>query len=151
MTATEMTAGSARTPWNLWVVGIFALLFNAIGVLDFVMSHVQGAAYMANMKMTPDQIDHYLGMPMWMKVVWAPGVFGALLASVLLLLRRRLAFPVFVVSLAAFLVSLLYSYVLTDGGKIMGQSMVISSVVITVLLLFFIWYSRMMARRGVLR
>ncbi len=151
MTATDVTAGSARTPWHLWVVGVVALLFNGIGVYDFVMSFTQGAAYMADMKMTPEQIAHYLGLPLWMQVVWAVGVFGAFLASILLLLRKKLAFPVFVVSLAAFLLSLVYHYVLAGAGDIMGQSTVISSVVITAILLFLIWYSRLMARRGVLR
>ena len=84
-------------------------------------------------------------------MVWAVGVFGAFLASVLLLLRRRSAFPVFVTSLAAFLISLLYTYVLTNGGAIMGQQMAITSAVIAGLLALFCWYSRSMTARGVLR
>ena len=127
------------------------MLFNSIGVFDFVMSMTQGADYMASAGMTPDQIAHYQEMPSWMTVVWAVGVFGAFLASIFLLLRRKLAFPVFVLSLAAFLVSLLYTYVLTNGGAVMGQQMAITSGVITALLVFFIWYSRFMAARGVLR
>ena len=73
--------------------------------------------------MTPEQVAHYQDMPIWMTVVWATGVWGAMLASVLTLLRRKLAVPVFAVSLAAFLVSLIYTYVLTNGGAIMGQAM----------------------------
>jgi hypothetical protein len=141
----------ARTPRHLWVVGIVAVLFNAIGVFDFVMAMWQGAAYMAKAGMTPDQIAHYQGMPTWMTLVWAIGVFGAFLASVLLLLRRRMALPVFAVSLTAFLVSLLYTYVLTDGGAIMGQQMAVTSAIIAALLAFFIWYSRFMVGRRVLR
>jgi hypothetical protein len=140
-----------KTPWHLWLVGVVAVLFNAIGVFDFVMSKSQGAAYMASAGMTPEQIAHYQGMPGWMGVVWAVGVFGAFLASILVLLRRKLAFPAFVLSLGAFLVSLLYTYVLTNGGAVMGQAMAITSAVITVLLVLFSWYSRSMAARGVLR
>jgi hypothetical protein len=147
-TVTETTT---RTPWHFWVVGVVALLFNAIGVFDFVMSFTQGASYMASAGMNPAQIDHYLGMPIWMKFVWAIGVWGAFLASVLLLLRKKLALPIFVVSLAAFLLSLVYTYVLTNGAAIMGEKVAMSSAVITVLLLFFIWYSRLMTKRGVLR
>jgi len=145
-----MTDASMKTPWHLWLIGVIAVLFNAIGVFDFVMSMAQGAKYQASAGMTPDQIAHYQQMPSWMMVVWAVGVFGAFLASILLLLRRKLAGPVFVVSLAAFLVSLLYTYVLTNGGAIMGQQMAITSAVIAALLVFFGWYSRFMALRGVL-
>ncbi len=146
-----MTDAPMKTPWHLWLVGVIAVLFNAIGVFDFVMSMTQGAAYMASVGMTPDQIAHYQEMPGWMTVVWAVGVFAAFLASIFILMRRKLAFPVFVLSLAAFLVSLLYTYVLTDGGAVMGQQMAITSGVITVLLIFFGWYSRFMTARGVLR
>ena len=140
-----------KTPWHLWLVGVTAVLFNAIGVFDFVMAMAQGSTYMARVGMTPEQIAHYMEMPPWMMVVWAVGVWGAMIGSVLILLRRKLAVPVFAVSLAAFLVSLLYTYVLTNGGEIMGQAMAITSGVITALLLFFMWYSWMMTRRGVLR
>lgn len=146
-----MTDTTEKTPWHVWLVGVIALLFNSIGAFDYVMSMTQGAAYMAKAGMTPEQIAHYQTMPGWMIAVWAIGVWGAMLGSLLILLRNRYAFPVFAVSLAAFLVSLVYTYGLTDGGDVMGGEMMIASVVITVLLLFFIWYSRLMTQRGVFR
>jgi len=148
---TSMTDMRIKTPWHLWLVGVIAVLFNAIGAFDFVMSMAQGTSYMASAGMTPAQIAHYQDMPIWMTAVWAIGVWGALLGSVFVLLRNKLAFPVFAVSLAAFLVSLIYTYVLTNGGEIMGGQMAIASVVITVLLLFFMWYSWLMTKRSVLR
>ena len=146
-----MTAAPVKTPWHLWLIGVFAVLFNAIGVFDFVMSMAQGAPYQASAGMTPEQIAHYQQMPAWMTLDWAVGVFGAFVASILLLARRKLALPVFVVSLAAFLVSLAYTYGLTDGGAVMGRQMAVVSAVIAGLLVLFSVYSRAMARRGVLR
>jgi hypothetical protein len=146
-----MTDTTVKVPWHTWLIGVFALLFNSIGVFDFMMSMVQGAEYLASAGMTPAQIAHYQAMPPWMTVVWAVGVFGAFLASILLLLRKKLALPVFSVSLAAFLVSLLYTYVLTNGGAVMDRQMAITSAVIAGLLVFFSWYSRLMTARGVFR
>ena len=75
---------------------------------------------------------------------------GAILGSVLI--RCATSGPLcLAVSLAAFLVSVIYTYVLTDGGEIMGRQMAITSVVITALLLFFMWYSWLMTKRSVLR
>jgi hypothetical protein len=146
-----MTDAPVKTPWHIWLVGLIAVLFNFIGVFDFVMSMAQGAKYQASAGMTPDQIAHYQQLPTWMTVVWAVGVFGAFLASILLLLRRQQAWPVFILSLAAFVVSLLHTYVLTNGGAVMGTQMAITSAVIASLLVFFGWYSRYMTLQGVLR
>jgi hypothetical protein len=146
-----MTNSLVKTPWHLWLIGVIAVLFNFIGVFDFVMSMAQGAEYQASAGMTPNQIAHYQAMPSWMIVVWAVGVFGAFLASILLLLRRKLAFPIFIISLVAFLNSVLYNYVLTDGSAVLGQDMMIASAVIAALLVFFIGYASLMKKRGVLR
>ncbi len=50
-----------KTPWHLWLVGVIAVLFNAIGAFDYVMSMAQGASYMASAGMTQAQIAHYQG------------------------------------------------------------------------------------------
>ncbi len=132
-------------------VRVDLVIGTVIGVYDFVMNIARGASYMESAGMTVAQIAHYQGMPIWMTIVWGIGVWGAFLASILLLLRKKLAFAVFVLSLAAFLVNLLYMYVLTDGGTVMGQQMAITNAVIALLLLFFSWYSYAMGKRLVLR
>jgi hypothetical protein len=146
-----MQTAARKTPWHLWVVGVIAVLFNAIGVFDFVMSRIQGSAYLASAGMSPEQIAHYEQMPAWMTFVWALGVFTAFAASILLLMRRKAAAPIFVLSLAAFLLSQFYTYVLTNGGEIMGQQMAITSVVIAVLLLLFCLYAYWAKKRLILR
>ena len=148
---TTMTDMRVKTPWHLWLVGVIAVLFNAIGAFDYVMNLAQGASYMASAGMTPVEIAHYQEMPIWMRAVWAIGVWGAMLGSVLILLRNKMALPAFAVSLAAFLVSLLYTYVLTKGGEILGAQMAMTNVIITVLLIIFLWYSWLMTKRSVLR
>jgi len=151
-----------KAPWHLWVVGVIAVLWNAYGGYDYAMSMTQGATYMATAGMTPEQIAYYEAMPVWMTAVWAVGVWGGVLGSLLILLRRKLAFPVFAVSFGAFLFSLLYTYGLSDGGKVMGFMMkdgvkvassmiVIMNVVIAAGCAFFTWYTWAMAKRGVLR
>lgn len=145
-----MADARARAPWHLWLVGLVALLFNLIGVVDFVMSMAQGAKYQADVGMTAEQIAHYQSLPGWMMVDWAVGVFGAFIASILLLWRKALAGPVFWLSLAAFLVSVFHMYVLTDGGVVMGRQMAITSAVIAVLLVLFALYAGAMRRRSVL-
>ena len=46
-----MTDTDTKAPWHLWAVGGLAVLFNAFGAYDHVMSLTQGAGYMASMGM----------------------------------------------------------------------------------------------------
>ena len=82
-----MTDTKVKTPWHLWLIGGVAVLFNAIGVFDFLMNQIQGTEYLVSAGMTPEQITHYQAFPGWMMIVWAVGVFGAFQASILLLMQ----------------------------------------------------------------
>jgi len=153
---------TVKTPWHLWVVGALAVLWNSYGGYDYIMSMTGGADYMTKVGMTPEQIAHYAALPTWMTAVWAIGVWGAVLGSILLLLRMKLAFPVFAASFAAFLISLIYTYGISGAGEIMGFMMqdgakvatpmiYIMNGVITAGCAFFTWYAWAMSKARVLR
>jgi hypothetical protein len=147
-----MSASSgAKVPWHLWLVGIVGVLWNAFGCVDYTMTALQGEVWLRQMGMTDAQITSYEAMPAWMTAVWAIGVWGAMLGTVLLLLRKKLAMPVFVISLIAYVGSLVYAYALSDQAATMPDGTWIMQAVILVGCLFFVWYSRMMAQRGLLR
>ncbi|MDB5474892.1 MAG: hypothetical protein JWP49_403 [Phenylobacterium sp.] len=150
MTATADTP-RAGAPWHYWVVTVVALFWNAFGAYDYFMSKTQGDAYLRKAGMTDVQIAHMHAYPAWMTADWAVGVWGAFLGALLLLARTRYAVHVFVVSLAAFVVMLAYTYLLSDGAKAMGQQGMIFNLVILAGCIFFAWYSWTMAKRGVLR
>jgi hypothetical protein len=150
MTATA-EAPRAAAPWHLWLVGAVGVLWNGYACYDYFMSKTGGDAYLRGGGMTDAQIAHMHAYPVWMTADWAVGVWGGLLASLLLLARMRQAFHVFAISLAAFLVMLVYTYGLTDGLKVMGQTGLIFNLVILAGCLLFTWYAWTMTKRGVLR
>ena len=145
MTDTSMTT---RTPWHLWAVSAVALLWNGYGGYDYIMTQTNNAAYLA--QFTPEQRAYFAGFPMWMEAVWAIGVWGGVLGAILLLLRSKWAFHAFLASLIAFVGSVVYGQ-MSDGAAVMGDTGMIFSGVIFVLGLIFVMYSRMMARKRVLR
>ncbi|HEX8233812.1 MAG TPA: hypothetical protein VF559_10785 [Caulobacteraceae bacterium] len=150
MTTDIMPAPAGRTPWHLWVVGLLALLWNAYGAYDYLMSNLQGDAYLRSAGMTEPQIAYFNAMPAWMTAVWAIGVWGGVLGSVLLLMRSKWAFHVFAASLAALIVSLIYNFVLSNGREVMGSG-ALMYVVITAGAVFFLWYAWVARQRGLLR
>lgn len=152
-TNTMHVADPARKPpWHLWAVGALGLLWNAYGGFDYFMSKTRGDEYLKAVGMTAEQITYFNAMPAWMTAVWAVGVWGALAGSVLLLIRSRYAVPVFAASLAAYVLSLVYQYLIAPmpaSGNSGG--MVVMQVVIFAGCVFFLWYARLARQRGWLR
>jgi hypothetical protein len=64
----ENTTGKQGTPKHLWVVGIFALLWSAMGAYDYLMTETQNEAYMSSF--TPEQLDFFYGLPAWAVSAW---------------------------------------------------------------------------------
>jgi hypothetical protein len=137
-------------PWHLWVVGVLALSWNSVGAFDYVMTETRNASYMSSF--TREQLDYFYGFPKWAIATWALGVWGGVLGSLLLLLRRRLAVVVFGVSLAGTAITFFYNYVLTNGLAIMGGAGVaVFSAVIILIAIALLFYARGLAARRVLR
>ncbi len=145
----EETATHAdRTPRHLWVVGILALLWNAVGAFDYLMTQTRNESYMG--QFTPEQLEYFYGFPAWVVAFWALAVWGGVLGALLLLLRRRLAVPVLLVSFVSMVVTSIHNFLLSDGVDVMGGSGVAFSAAIFVIALGLWLYARAMARKEIL-
>lgn len=149
---TTMASGTAtRMPWHLWVVGIVAVLWNSIGAYDYVMTMYGGMDYLRQAGMSEAFVAAFERMPVWMSVAWPVAVWSAVLGSVMLLARSRWAFAAFVISLIVYLTNLVHNYGMSELGVLGGTAGLAIAATVTASLLFLIWYSRMMTRRGLLR
>ena len=143
-------AETVKTPWHIWVVGVVAILWNGFGCLDFTLTYAQGDAYLASMGMTEAQMAYFDAMPWWTHVAWAVGVWGGAIGGLLVLLRRRLALPVFIASFVGWLAGIIYAGLLSNGFEAMGAHWPMQ-IVIGAACVFFVWYAWAMRMRGILR
>ncbi len=90
-----------KAPWHLWLVGGFSAIFNSIGAFDYLMTTRHDAAYFEQLGYGVAQIAYFENYPVLPAIFWTVGVFGAVAASVLLLLRSRYTVPVALVALCA--------------------------------------------------
>ena len=142
---------SSKTPWHIWVIGGVSLLWNAMGLMDFTMSNLRSDAYMA--QMTEAQMAFFNGFPLWVTVFWAIAVIGAVLGSLLILLRKKLAVPVFLAAFIAMVITSIHNYLLSPVRitDIAGTGALIFSAIIFVVALLLLFYSKAQARAGHLR
>jgi hypothetical protein len=145
--STTPQGSRSRAPWHLWVVGIVALLWNAMGAFDYLMTQTKNQAYMG--QFTPEQLQYYYSFPAWVVSAWAIAVWGAVLGSLLLLFRRALAYWVFVVSFLGLALSTLYTLVLSDGLRIMGGpgALAFTAAIVVVAILLILYAAAQKKRR----
>jgi len=145
----DQAIANGRTPWHLWVVGVLAVLWNAMGAFDYMMTETRNEGYMS--KFTPEQLEFFYGFPAWVVAFWAIAVWGGVLGAVLLLLKKKLAAEVFLVSFLAMVVTTIHNFVLSNGLEAMGDPFAVffSAMIFVVALLLYL-YAKAMKSRGVL-
>ena len=144
-----MNSNNVKAPVHLWIVGIVSLLWNALGVFDYLATKMRLEFYMS--QFTPEQLEYFYAFPAWMVAAWAVAVWGDLLGSVALLLRKAWAVWLFGVALLGLAITSLHTMVLTNGLEIMGSEAAMFTAVIWIIALFLFFYALAMAKRGVLR
>ncbi len=92
----------SRTPTWLWAASALGILWNLYGTYQFVGTFTATGKAAITSGMTASQAAVYLSLPAWISAVFAVGVFGGLIGSVLLGLRRSAARPVFATSLVGY-------------------------------------------------
>ncbi|WP_313445450.1 hypothetical protein [Brevundimonas sp.] len=144
---------TVKTPWHLWLVGVLSLLWNGFGAFDFIQTTTRGEAYMRAAGFDDAMVAYYEVMPGWMYVPWTLGVWGAVIGSVMLLLRRRWAVPAFGLSLLGALVSLIYGKLIDPPPPAPPELAAMSWMPIVILLIavLLFGYAFNMRKCGVLR
>lgn len=148
------TVASARTPAHLWIVGLLATGWNAIGAYDYVMTRTRNMEYLSSVPgVSAEEMLAYIdAFPLWSQIGWALGVWGALLGSLLLLARSSYAVHSFALSLFGIALSLGYTLFGPPGpaGTSDGMMAYFPYIIIAIGVLLML-YSTSMLRRGVLR
>lgn len=137
-----------KAPVHLWIVGIVSLLWNSFGGFDYVMTQSRNAEYLA--QFTDEQRAYFEGFPLWMDVVWALGVWGAVAGSILLLMKSRHAVTAFTLSLLGLALSHVYQLAGPTPPP-MPEAAKYMTVMIWAGALAFLYYAWRQRKAGVLR
>lgn len=138
---------TTRPPAWFWIVGVLLLLWGLMGVVTYYMSfHMSPAALEA---MTEYDRRLYTDRAPWFIVTYGVAVWGALLGTLLLLLRRAWARPVYLVSLIAVVVMFGWLFLGTDLIAVKGVLTATGfPIVIALIGLFQIWLAGAARQRG---
>lgn len=130
-----------------WIIAVFALLWNLIGVYlwlyeYFLMTDEVRAT------LPQEQVEFMASAPIWSMYVYGLAVITGLLASVFLLMRKKLAVAVFLLSLIAVLILQLYWIFAMGTIEKLGPQSLFMPLIVIALAIFEYFYSMGAARNG---
>jgi len=136
-------------PWHLWLIGIIGGLWSLMGVISFMLTQMNVEGVMS--RFPPQQREYFESFPVWAVAFWAIGVFGGVIGCLLLLLKKRLAFPVLLASVIGAIVYNLGGLFLLGGMKVMRETGGLGLTVFPMIFAAFLaYYARAMSKKGVL-
>lgn len=138
---------SGNPPVSFYIIAAVFLIWNLIGVMFYYMQMTMTPEIMAD-NFTPEQVTFMTAIPVWATAAYATAVNAGVVAAILLLLRKAWAVPAFIVSFAAVLIQDFDAFVLTDAIGIWGISGIYLPLVVIVICISEIMYSRSAKAKG---
>ena len=138
-----------QVPRSFWVIGAVALLWNLMGLMAYLAHVTMDEAALAARPAAERAV--YESMPTWAVSAFAIAVNAGVLASLLLLLRRSWAVPVFIVSLVAVIVQDAGTLFVAGALEGMGAASAIMPLLVLLIGAYLVVYSRSAKQKGWLR
>ncbi|MCK9542410.1 MAG: hypothetical protein M0R03_10335 [Novosphingobium sp.] len=147
--ASQTATARPGAPLLYWIIAVLAVLWNAFGGYDYTMTNLRDSAYLANFP--PEMMAMIDAMPTWTRIAWAVGVWGAVVGSLLMLIRSRHAVTAFALSLLGLAVSTVHQVGTDMPASLETPVMRAMMLVVWVIAVGLLLYTWRMQKRGVLR
>jgi hypothetical protein len=135
-----------KPPIWYWIIAIIALIWNAMGVMQYLGQAYNTESFKA--QYTSEQLEIMANTPAWATAAFAIAVFGGLLGSVALLLRKKWAYSLFLISLLGIIVQMIHNLFIVKSIEIYGPAAAIMSGMIIVFGILLLWLSKKSIAKG---
>ena len=132
---------------NFWIISILALLWNLIGIFAYL-----GQSFMtenAIQSLSQSEQNYLSNLPAWVTAAFASAVFAGLFGAVGLLIRKKIALPLFVFSLITLIIQQQYNFFIQNDIDINGVKLILPLMTLFIGI-FLVWFSSKMSKIGVL-
>lgn len=143
---TTPTTTPVKPLTSFWIVSTVGLIWNLLGVM----------AYLGTVMMTPealaalpaDQQALITATPAWATAAFATAVWGGALGSLLLLLRKKWATPVLIISFVGIVVQMIHAFFMANSIEVYGPGGMIMPAMVLIIGAWLIWYAKGAEKKG---
>ncbi len=133
------TETKVKPPTWFWIVSILALLWNLTGAMAYV-----GQAYMSVedlAALSEAERTLFETQPAWVTGAFAVAVWGGTLGCIFLLLRKKWAKPIFIISLIGIIAQMSYSFFMSNSFEVYGPGGLVMPIMVLIIGIALILFS----------
>ena len=129
-----------KIPLWFWVVSIFFLLWNIMGVFSFLAhTFISNEALAA---LPSNERELYGEYPLWTTIVFAIAVIAGMIGAIGLVLKKKWSKMAFVISLLAIIPQMIHNVFFTKSIEVYGTVEAVTMPALVVIFgLFLLWFS----------
>ena len=132
---------------KFWIIGVSALIWNLVGVFIYL-----GQSFMNDeilKTLSQSEKNYFLSIPAWVTAAFATAVFAGFSGSICLLLRKKIAYLLYLISFFAMIVQHLYNLFIQDFLSFSGKQLILPFFT-TLIGGYLIWFSKNKDQKGIL-
>ena len=137
---------SNKPPIWFTIVAVIALIWNAMGVYAYFQQVYMTSETLA--ELPANQQVLYESYPVWATAAFSVAVFGGTIGALLLLLRKKLAKMVLILSLIGVIVQMGYNLGMSNAMKIYGPGGMIMPIMVLLIGIGLVWMAKVGQEKG---
>ena len=136
---------STKPTTTFWIISVLALLWNSTGIMAYLEQAYMSIEDLESLPVAEQAF--YNNLPAWVTAVFAIAVFSGTLACIALLMRKKWATILFLVSLIAVIAHFIRNVFIQTDMEVSAVNM-IWSIVVLLIAVFLAWYSKKSSSNG---
>lgn len=140
---------TVKPPTWFWVVSVIALLWNLMGVFNYLNQAFNQEAILESLDQAQREV--FEGIPAWATAAFAMAVFTGAIGSIGLLLRKKWARPLFIVSFVTALAQFIHWLFISNAVEAFGSSTYAMPIIVLIIGLYLISFSKKGIQKGWLK
>jgi len=143
-----MNTTNSKPSASFWAISIIALLWNLMGVNQYILMAYKSESIRTGL--SAEKLALIDATPVWSTAAFATAVFAGALGCIVLLLRKKLANTLFLVSFFGIIIQNIDAFMRFKISEFTGAEITFT-LLIPLIGLFLIWYSKKCISKGWLK
>ena len=141
-----MTNSTNKPNLGFWIIGIFALIWNSLGIHGYLQQAYNTDAFRSQYsEKVLEAIDN---LPSWYAAVFAIAVFSSTIGCLLMLGKKKISNLLFKIGLLAVIIQTCYNLFIYEGKEFYGSIEYAMLIMIPAISIYLVWYSKITTQKG---